>query len=152
MTSRIGSPWEHRIREINRLVKTLGRIFFEAKALEEGRKYWAFKPLVDPVLPSIENQNWPADPLDHFILAKLEDQGLGPAQPADRQVLIRRTYFDLIGLPQSPEQIEDFLADSDPDAFSKVVDELLASVVLESGGGGIGWMWPDMPTRLEEKE
>ena len=118
-----------------------GENVLRAKALEEGRRYWAFKPLVDPVLPSIENQNWPADPLDHFILAKLEDQGLSPSQPADRQVLIRRTYFDLIGLPPSPEQIEDFLADSDPDAFSKVVDGLLTSVTF---GERWGRHWLDV--------
>ncbi len=119
----------------------LGNDLLRAKAPEEGRKYWAFRPLSAPVIPRIENQNWPADPLDHFLLAKLEDQGLRPAQPADRQVLMRRIHFDLIGLPPSPEQIEDFLADSDPDAFSKVVDGLLASV---SFGERWGRHWLDV--------
>ena len=64
---------------------------------------------------------------------------------------MRRIHFDLIGFPSSPEQIEDFLADSDPDAFSKVVDGLLASVSFGERWGGIGWM-SDMPTLLEEEE
>ena len=75
----------------------------------------------------MKDEHWPADPLDRFILAKLEANGLAPAAEADRRTLIRRGYFDLIGLPPPPEEVERFVKDSSPDAWAKVVDQLLAS-------------------------
>ena len=71
--------------------------------------------------------NWCKQPLDRFILAKLEEKGLHPVAPADKRTLIRRATFDLIGLPPTPEEIDAFLADASPDAFAQVVDRLLAS-------------------------
>ena len=95
--------------------------------VERGRKFWAFRPPVDPVIPTVRDQSGPATPLDRFILAGLEAKGLRPAPAADKRTLIRRATFDLTGLPPTPEEIDAFLADDSPDAFARVVDRLLAS-------------------------
>ena len=100
---------------------------FRSKSLEEGRKYWAFRPLAKPQAPEVEHAGWPADESDRFILAKLEAKKLKPPAPADKATLLRRAHFDLAGLPPTPEQIDAFLADDSPGAFAKIVDELLAS-------------------------
>ena len=78
-------------------------------------------------VPEVKNLNWGQAPVDRFILASLESKGLVPAPPADRHVLIRRAYFDLIGLPPSPAEVDAFVNDRSPGAFAKVVDRLLAS-------------------------
>jgi hypothetical protein len=78
-------------------------------------------------VPKVRDTAWPQSPLDHFILAKLEEKGLKPAAPADRPTLIRRATYDLIGLPPTPEEIDAFVKDRTPNAFAKVVDRLLAS-------------------------
>ena len=88
---------------------------------------WSLQPLRNPALPSVTNPSWPRQPLDSFILARLETDGLSPEPPADRLTLIRRATFDLTGLPPEPTEIDAFLSDTDPDAFAKVVDRLLAS-------------------------
>ena len=93
----------------------------------EDRQFWSFRPVADPPLPAVKNPNWCKQPLDRFILAKLEEKGLHPVAPADKRTLIRRATFDLIGLPPTPEEIDAFLADDSPNAFAKVVDRLLAS-------------------------
>ena len=90
-------------------------------------EHWAFTKPAKPPLPAVADREWPQQPLDFFILAKLEAADLKPAPPAERRALIRRAYFDLIGLPPTPEQVAAFIADKDPDAFAKVVDGLLAS-------------------------
>ena len=94
-----------------------------------GRKaaHWCWQPVSDPPLPPVQSQGWPTQALDHFILAKLEDAGLSPALPADKRTLIRRAYFDLIGLPPSIDEVNAFIADESPQAFEKVVDHLLES-------------------------
>ena len=73
------------------------------------------------------NEAWPQGDIDQFILARLEERGLSPTVPADKRTLLRRATFDLTGLPPTPEEIDEFLADESPDAFAKVVDRLLAS-------------------------
>lgn len=95
--------------------------------LTAARRQWAFHKPEDPTVPVVKNQRWAKTPVDHFILARLEDKGLSPAPPADKRTLIRRATFDLIGLPPTPKEIEDFLNDNAPDAFAKVVERLLAS-------------------------
>jgi hypothetical protein len=94
---------------------------------ERKRSHWAWQPIRSQKPPSVRDGNWPRDPLDRFILAKLEDKGLSPAKPAEKRKLLRRLYFDLIGLPPSPEESEVFLHDTSPDAVEKVVDRLLHS-------------------------
>ncbi len=95
--------------------------------IEKGRSFWAFQPPGNPSIPDVQDKKWPKSPLDRFILTKLEATGLHPAQPADKRTLLRRTTFDLIGLPPTPAEVDAFLADESPDAFAKVVDRLLAS-------------------------
>ncbi len=94
----------------------------EVKFSDADRQYWAFQKVERPKAPAGQNH-----PVDAFIAAKLAEKDLEIAPAADKITLIRRAYFDLIGLPPTPEQVEAFLADRSPEAFSMVVDELLAS-------------------------
>ena len=92
-----------------------------------AKDHWAFRKPIEPAIPDVEDKAWPRSPIDSFILAKLEESGLKPAPPADKRTLIRRAFFDLTGLPPTPEQVDAFSADKSPDAFAKVIDELLAN-------------------------
>jgi hypothetical protein len=94
---------------------------------EEEKSFWAFLPPREPAVPAVHQADWPNSPLDHFILSRLEEQGLSPAAAADRRTLIRRATFDLTGLPPTPEEVAAFVTDEAPDAFARVVDRLLAS-------------------------
>ncbi|REJ93683.1 MAG: DUF1553 domain-containing protein [Planctomycetota bacterium] len=97
--------------------------------IEAGAQYephWAFVPPRRPQTPQIES-NWPRGPIDRFVLQKLRERDLEPSPVADRHVLVRRVYLDLIGLPPSIEEVEQFLADTRPDAYERLVDRLLAS-------------------------
>jgi cytochrome c553 len=93
----------------------------------EQKRFWCFQPVQTPKIPAIKNKAWVKNPIDNFILAQLEAAGLKPAPPADKRTLIRRAYFDLIGLPPTPEEMDAFLKDTSPNAFAQVVDKLLAS-------------------------
>ncbi|SFH73296.1 PSD1 and planctomycete cytochrome C domain-containing protein [Planctomicrobium piriforme] len=95
--------------------------------LAKGREHWAFQPLRHEAVPDVKHADWPLDPLDRFLLARLEQQGLQPVEDADRYTWLRRVSLDLTGVPPSPEQIEDFVADQSPQAQERVVDRLLAS-------------------------
>jgi mono/diheme cytochrome c family protein len=92
-----------------------------------GGDHWAFKPVVKPSVPAVPDKTWVANPIDAFILAKQDPKGLKPSPPASRQELIRRVYFDLIGLPPTPEEVKAFVEDTSPNAFEKIVDRLLKS-------------------------
>src|SRR5262249_46047595 len=92
-----------------------------------GQEHWAFKPIGKPSIPEVEHASFVRNDVDRFILAKLEAIGLSPNPPADKHTLIRRVYYDLIGLPPTPEQVAAFVTDDSPQALEKVVDELLAS-------------------------
>lgn len=92
----------------------------------QARKHWAFVPVEKPPVPA-DPSGWATDPLDRFIAAKWATGGLNPVAAADRRTLIRRATFDLIGLPPSPEEVDQYLGDTSPEAFEKVVDRLLAS-------------------------
>jgi hypothetical protein len=87
---------------------------------------WPFEKPVKHDLPLVQDTAWVRNPIDAFILAKLEKQGLQPAPKASRRTLARRTYIDLIGLPPSPEELNVFLRDESNDAYAKLVDKLLA--------------------------
>jgi mono/diheme cytochrome c family protein len=89
--------------------------------------HWAYIKPRRPDLPEVKNKSWVRNPIDAFILARLENEGLQPSPEADKAILLRRVYLDLTGLPPSVEEVDDFLADSSPDAYEKVVDRLLAS-------------------------
>src|ERR1041385_179681 len=94
---------------------------------DSGKNHWAWQKLTKPAVPEVQDASWPKTPVDNFILAKLEEKDLKPNPPADKRTLIRRATFDLIGLPPTSEEVEDFIKDESPDAFAKVVDRLLAS-------------------------
>lgn len=89
--------------------------------------HWAFRPVQNVTPPPVLDQSWPRGDIDRFILAQLEQAGLKPAPAASRRVLIRRAYFDLIGLPPTPAEVDAFVNDSQDDAFARLVDQLLES-------------------------
>ena len=98
-----------------------------AEAKPASQTWWSFVPPTEPTVPVVKSPDWVRSPIDAFLLAELEAKGLAPAPPADKRTLIRRASFDLIGLPPTPQEIHDFLADDSPQAFARVIDRLLAS-------------------------
>jgi len=94
---------------------------------EQDRQFWSFVKPVRPAVPRSKTANWTRNEIDVFILQELERKGLKPAPPAQPATLLRRAYFDLIGLPPSPEEVEAFLNDRSPEAFERVVERLLES-------------------------
>ncbi|HUQ91471.1 MAG TPA: DUF1549 domain-containing protein, partial [Bryobacteraceae bacterium] len=98
--------------------------------IEEGapwQKHWSFLPPVRPVPPSTKQSQWTRNPMDAFILSRLEHEGLAPSPEAPKSTLLRRAALDLTGLPPTPEDLQAFLEDSAPDAYEKAVDRLLTS-------------------------
>lgn len=89
--------------------------------------HWSFAPPVRAPLPPVKNAAWARNPIDRFILAKLEALGLQPAPEADRRTIARRVYLDLVGLPPPPAEVDAFVADASPEAYEKLVDRLLGS-------------------------
>jgi len=106
-----GATWPDRVANVNAKLS----------------KHWSFMPVSDPTPPTVADKSWVRNPIDQFVLAKLESSGLKPAPQASREALIRRVYLDVIGIQPTPAQIDAFLNDSSPNAYEKVVDELLAS-------------------------
>ena len=98
-------------------------------AVREGQKknHWAFQPIKRPAVPEVSKPNWTRNPIDNFVFAKLDENGMKPSARADKRTLIRRATFDLIGLPPTHEEVEAFLADDSERALEVVVDRLLAS-------------------------
>jgi len=99
----------------------------EEPITKADRAHWSFQPIQRSSLPAVKNTHWSRTPIDRFILAKLESKDLQPAHEAERTTLIRRLYFDVIGLPPTPEEIDQFLSDQSADAYERLVDRLLAS-------------------------
>jgi hypothetical protein len=95
--------------------------------IEAGRKHWAYQPLQTPDVPVVKSASWPINDIDRFVLARLESVGLQPGPDARKIVLVRRLYFDLIGLPPTPAEITRFVSDKSPLAYENLVDRLLAS-------------------------
>ena len=98
--------------------------------IEQGAEWeghWAFVAPKRPNLAKVHRRAWPRNPIDSFTLARMETNGLEPSREADRQTLIRRVCLDLTGLPPSPRMVERFVNDTDPGAYEKLVDSLLAS-------------------------
>jgi hypothetical protein len=95
--------------------------------MAEARRWWSFQPLCRVVPPTVRNDADVLGPIDRFVQKRIEAAGLQPFPPADRRVLIRRATFDLIGLPPTPEEVDAFVSDPSPDAFTKVIDRLLGS-------------------------
>ena len=119
--------------------------------IKQGAKWedhWAFVAPRPQALPAVKHNEWSRQPLDRFVLARLEKEGLSPSPEADKSALLRRVSLDLTGLPPTPEQQASFLADSSPDAYEKQVDRLLASARY-----GERWasMWLDLARYADTK-
>ena len=119
--------------------------------IKQGAKWedhWAFVPPRPREVPAVKHTDWPHQPLDRFILARLEREGLTPSPEADRSALLRRVSLDLTGLPPTPEEQASFLADSSPNAYEKQVDRLLMSPRY-----GERWasMWLDLARYADTK-
>ncbi len=115
---RMGAPW---LDGKSHLIRHSDKTF-----TDEDRKWWAIQPVREPDVPDA-GIDWARNEVDRFVAAKLADVGLEPAGEADRYELVRRGYFDLHGLPPTPEQIEAFVKDDRPDAWPRLIRELLAS-------------------------
>ena len=89
--------------------------------------HWAFQTPVRPAVPQVKNRRWVRNPIDAFVLARLESEGITPSPEAERRTLVRRLYLDLLGLPPSPEAVRDFVDDPSPRAYERLVDSLLGS-------------------------
>ncbi|MBW3623514.1 MAG: DUF1553 domain-containing protein [Armatimonadetes bacterium] len=120
---KMGAPWPE-AKAAQPAEKGAG---WNAGGTAQPQKFWSLRPVKKTVPPKVKDAAWVKSPIDAFVLAKLEAKGLKPAPPADRRSLIRRAYFDLIGLPPTPNEVAQFVTDKSPDAFEKVVDRLLAS-------------------------
>ncbi|TWT39153.1 PSD1 and planctomycete cytochrome C domain-containing protein [Blastopirellula retiformator] len=93
---------------------------------DQASDFWSLQPL-DTIAPPATSSDWTKSPIDRFVLERLNEQGIVPNPTADRRTLIRRVYFDLIGLPPTLEEVAEFAADKDPQAYEKLIDRLLAS-------------------------
>lgn len=103
-------------------------------------QHWSFIPAKVPAPPAVKNEAWIKNEIDRFILARLDAEGLSPTKPADKITLIRRVTYDLTGLPPTIAEVDAFVADQDPNAYSKVVDRLLQSTRY---GEHMGRIWLD---------
>jgi hypothetical protein len=119
---RLGAPWSASAGETLR-----PRGGASGQVTAEARRYWAYQPVRRPAVPSVRNTGWVRNPIDAFLLARLEARGLAGAPPADRVALIRRVFYDLVGLPPRPEEVDAFVGDTAPDAYERLIDRLLAS-------------------------
>src|SRR5881392_2409346 len=105
-----------------------GIVVWSAPEISQSKSdHWTFKPALRPAVPAVTNRTWPRNPIDRFVLAKLEAVNLAPSPEADRVTLIRPLSFDLTGLPPTPEEVGQFVSDRAPDAYEKLVDRLLGS-------------------------
>jgi len=107
----------------------------------EWQSHWSYLPPERPILPAVKNATWPRNEIDRFMLARQEPEGLSPSPEADRRTLARRVTFDLTGLPPTPEEVDRFLADPNPDAYEKLTDRLLAS---QAYGERMAIQWLDL--------
>jgi len=95
--------------------------------LAAAQEHWAFQPPKEVNPPAVAQVDWPRNAIDYFVLARIEAAGLAPAADANRRTLVRRVFFNLIGLPPSPQQVEEFVADETPEGLANLIDQLLGS-------------------------
>jgi hypothetical protein len=93
----------------------------------EGKQHWAFQPVTRPTVPTVKDTKWPLNPIDNFVLVRLDQQGISPAPEADPATKLRRLTLDMTGLPATPDEVAQFLADPSREAYDRVVERLLAS-------------------------
>jgi hypothetical protein len=129
-------------RTSNRKV-TPAQVALIKRWIDEGAKWgkhWAYEPPRRPTLPTVKLSAWPRSPIDRFVLARLEREGLRPAPEASKETLLRRVSLDLTGLPPTPEEMDAFLLDNSPQAYERVVERLLTSPRY---GERWAWDWLD---------
>lgn len=111
-------------------IQTIERWITQGAKVDEAKLGWPYLAPTNPATPRIKNpvmrDEWVKNPIDAFVLAKLEEKKLFPSPPADKTTLLRRVYLDLVGLPPTPQETDTFLSDSAPDAYEKLLDQLLA--------------------------
>ena len=112
----------------------------------DRRDHWSFQPLRSSELPAVEDADWPRNPVDNHVLARLEDEGFAPAAPAAPEILLRRVHLDLVGLPPTVDEIEAFRSDPSDEHFERIVDRLLGSEQY-----GVKWarFWLDLARYAE---
>lgn len=118
---KMGAPWTQEAAPTARNVRP------EFDLSQRRNDHWVWQPIQSPAIPIVADEAWPRDSLDQFVLANLEAAGLQPAEDADRLAIMRRLYFDLIGLPPTPEQTAEFLKDTSAKGTERLVDQLLGS-------------------------
>lgn len=118
---KMGAPWPDEAAPMSEVAGS------EFDLHQRKSDHWVWQPIQSPAVPNVVDNAWPRDDLDRFVLASLENAGLKPAGDADRSAVMRRLYFDLIGLPPSPQQSAEFLNDTSPTATERLVDQLLES-------------------------
>eukprot|EP00456_Euglypha_rotunda_P042306 TRINITY_DN32_c1_g4_i1.p1 TRINITY_DN32_c1_g4~~TRINITY_DN32_c1_g4_i1.p1 ORF type:complete len:1053 (+),score=274.99 TRINITY_DN32_c1_g4_i1:413-3571(+) len=109
---------------------TASQIELLKRWIDQGAEYqghWAFLSVERPAVPAVQNEGWARNPIDQFVLSRLQHEGLQPSPEASRETLIRRVTLDLTGLPPTPADVKAFLADQSPKAYETVVDRLLSS-------------------------
>ena len=126
-------------------IETLRRWIAEGASWED---HWAYSVPVRPTVPAVSDPAWPRSPLDTFVLARLDLEKLQPSPQAERATLLRRVCVDLTGLPPTPEQSQEFLEDSSPDAYERLVDRLLANPALGERWGAV---WLDLARYADTK-
>src|SRR3954470_2578662 len=94
---------------------------------EKAKQFWSFKPVVEPAVPQVKDAAWAQNSIDRFIHSAQESAGVTPVEPADKRALIRRVTYDLTGLPPTPDEVESFVNDPSPNAYSALIERLLAS-------------------------
>lgn len=99
----------------------------DGSKLKVESDHWSFQPIENPPVPEVENEDWPRNEIDRFVLARLEEEGIKPSPEADRSTLIKRLSYDLLGLPPTPKEVDAFVNDSSPAAYANLVDRLLKS-------------------------
>src|SRR5262249_58933230 len=99
----------------------------ELQVTDKDRAHWAFQPVKRPAVPAVRDSAWVANAVDAFVQAKLEAKGLPHNPPAEKRELIRRLYYDLLGLPPTPDEVEAWANDTSPNAYQRLVDRLLDS-------------------------
>ena len=100
---------------------------YKTEVNDETKSFWQHQKVTTPDIPKVKNKKWVTNPIDNFVLSRLENEGITPASPADRAHLIRRAYYDLTGLPPTLDAVNQFVASKDPGAYEKLLDELLKS-------------------------
>ncbi len=121
----------------------------EAEIVDGDREHWSFQPIAQPLAPEVQSRSRLRSPIDSFVLAQLETQGLTFAPQAEPAVLLRRLKLDLVGLPPSPQELDAFLSDDRRDRYENWVDQYLASPQFAERRRRAGWIWHALRRRMD---